>query len=164
MKELNQLIHEYTNQLQDGEIQAAYKGILAFIGKLRIGLIKKYPQNEIGSMYQGHMDVTFFSFKTEQLKNKGLKIAIVYLHEKGAFEVWLSAQNRDIAKKYEFLQARDTAAGLIIFHDEANQDAIIECTLSSTPDFEDPDSLSDLIDRGVKKFVEAVSSRLENEG
>lgn len=115
-------------------------------------------------MYQGHMDVTFFSFKTEQLKNKGLKIAIVYLHEKGAFEVWLSARNRGIAKKYEFLQARDTAAGLIIFHDEANQDAIIECTLSSTPDFEDPDSLSDLIDRGVKKFVEAVSSRLENEG
>ncbi|MGB6407382.1 MAG: hypothetical protein WBF39_07890, partial [Planococcus donghaensis] len=60
MKGLNQLIHEYTNQLKDGELQAAYNGILTFIGKLRIGLIKKYPQNEIGSLYQGHMDVTFF--------------------------------------------------------------------------------------------------------
>ncbi|MBB5181115.1 hypothetical protein HNQ44_002580 [Planomicrobium koreense] len=160
MKGLNQLIHEYTNQLQDGELQAAYKGILAFISKLRIGLIKKYPQNEIGSMYQGHMDMTFFSFKTEQLKDKGLKIAIVYLHEKGAFEVWLSARNRDIAKKYELLQTSDMSADIMVFHDEANLEAIIECTLTSTPDFEDPDSLASVIDQGVNKFVDAVSGHL----
>lgn len=160
MKGLNQLIHEYTTQLQDGEIQAAYKGILAFIGKLRTNLIKKYPQHDIGSIYQGHMDVTFFSFKTELLKNKGLKIAVVYLHEKGAFEVWLSARNRDIAKKYEFLQTSDMPADIIVFHDEANPEAIIECTLTSTPDFEDPVSLAAVIDQGVQKFVTAVSMRL----
>ncbi|HSP21286.1 MAG TPA: hypothetical protein VLQ20_03050 [Planococcus sp. (in: firmicutes)] len=160
MKTLNQLIHEYTSQLQDGEIQTAYRGILAFIGKLRTGLIKKYPQNDIGSMYQGYMDMTFFSFKTEQLKNKGLKIAIVYLHEKGVFEVWLSARNREIAKKYEFLQTVDMPADVLVFHDEANPDAIIECTLTSTPDFEDPDSLAAVIDQGTQKFVTAVSGRL----
>ena len=160
MKGLNQLIHEYTNQLQDGELQAAYKGILAFIGKLRIDLIKKYPQNDIGHMYQGHMDMTFFSFKTEQLKDKGLKIAIVYLHEKGAFEVWLSARNRDVAKKYEFIRASNILDDIIVFHDEANLEAIIECTLTSTPDFEDPDSLAAVIDQGVNKFVDAVTGHL----
>ncbi|MDN3451870.1 hypothetical protein QMA09_16895 [Planococcus sp. APC 3906] len=160
MKGLNQLIREYTDQLQDGELQGAYKGILAFISKLRIGLIKKYPQYEIGSMYQGYMDMTFFSFKTEQLKDKGLKIAIVYLHEKGAFEVWLSARNRDVARKYEFIRASSILDDIIVFHDEANLEAIIECTLTSAPDFEDPDSLSDLIDHGVNKFVAAVTRHL----
>ncbi|MBT2571470.1 hypothetical protein [Planococcus sp. ISL-110] len=103
MKNLNQLVYEYTSQLQHGELQAAYKGILQFIGKLRTELIKKYPHDNISGIYQGYLDMTYFSLTPEPLKNKGLKIAIVYLHEKGAFEVWLSARNREITKEYESL-------------------------------------------------------------
>ncbi len=33
MKTLNELIEAYTNHLQQGEIQIAYKGILEFLGK-----------------------------------------------------------------------------------------------------------------------------------
>lgn len=43
MKRLNKQIAAYTQQLRLGEIQMAYKGILAFIGKLRAAFIKKYP-------------------------------------------------------------------------------------------------------------------------
>lgn len=160
LKTLNQLINEYTSQLQDGEIQVAYKGILEFIGKLRVDFIKKYPHYKIGSIYQGYMDMTYFSLMTEPLKEKGLKIAIVYLHEKGAFEVWLSARNRGTAKKYESLIRSNISEDIIVFHDDANPDAIIECTLTSSPNFEDQDLLTDSIEQGVKKFVTAISLHL----
>lgn len=160
LKNLNQLVHEYTSQLQHGELQAAYKGILQFIGKLRAELIKKHQDYNISGIYQGYLDMTYFSLTTETLKNKGLKIAIVYLHEKGAFEVWLSARNREIAKEYESLINSNISDDMKVFHDDANQDAIIECILTSAPDFEDPDTLTDLIDEGVKEFLAAVSSRL----
>lgn len=160
LKNLTQLIQGYTKLLQDGEIQAAYKGIMEFIGKLRADLIKRYPHDTVSSIYQGYLDMTYFSLTTEPLKNKGLKIAIVYLHEKGAFEVWLSARNREIAEEYESLVSGDISDELMVFHDDANHDAIIEYTLTPAPDFEDPDALKVLINKGVKKFVTAVSSRL----
>lgn len=159
MKNLNQLIVEYTNHLRQGEIQVAYKGILAFIGKLKADYIRKHPSYDIGSVYQGYMDMTYFSLSTDQLKEKGLKIAIVYLHEKGAFEVWLSARNRDIAKKYESVFSRSVLNNKTMFHDNANQDAIIECTLTSTPNFENQDSLIDSIEQGVEKFIMAITSQ-----
>src|SRR5690606_4278417 len=141
MKTLNQLIHDYTGQLQQGKIQLAYKGILEFIGKLRADFTRKYPHHAIGSIYPGYMDMTYFSLTTEPLKNKGLKIAIVYVHEEGDFEVWLSARNRDIAKRYGCLLNGHISDGITVFHDEANQDAIIECILTSAPNFENQDEL-----------------------
>ena len=160
MKTLNLLINEYTYHLQQGEIQTAYKGILEFISKLRSDFIKKYPNCTIGSIYQGYMDMTYFSLITEPLKDKGLKIAIVYLHEKGAFEVWLSARNRDIAKRYESIISSNISDKINFFHDDTNQDAIIECTLTSTPNFEEQELLTDIIKKGVEKFVTNISSRL----
>lgn len=53
MKRLNKQIAAYTQQLRLGEIQMAYKGILAFIGKLRAAFIKKYPHYDVSNIYQG---------------------------------------------------------------------------------------------------------------
>jgi hypothetical protein len=160
MKTLNQLISDYTFCLQKGEVQAAYKGIIEFIGKLRADFTKKYPNYDVGSVYQGYMDMSYFSLNTKQLKDKGLKIAIAYLHEKGTFEVWLSARNREILKKHEIVVNSIISNNTAMFHEENNQDAIIECTLTSTPDFEDQTSLINTIEQGVEQFVAAVNSHL----
>ena len=160
MKSLNELIEEYTHHLQQGEIQIAYKGIIDFLGKLRAEFIKKYPHYDVSSIYQGYMDMSYFSLNTKSLKDKGLKIAIVYLHDKGGFEVWLSARNRDIAKSYASLLNSNISGDVNIFHDPNNPDAIIECILSPKPNFEDQSSLIDIIDEGVEKFVTKISDRL----
>lgn len=160
MKTLNELIEEYTHHLQQGEIQIAYKGILEFLGKLRAEFVKKHPHYDVSSIYQGYMDMSYFSLSTKSLKNKGLKIAIVYLHEKGYFEVWLSARNRDIAKSYVSLLNSNISGDMNVFHDISNSDAIIECILTSTPNFEDQSSLIDTIDQGVEKFVTTISGCL----
>jgi len=157
MKSLNCLIRAYTEALQQEDIQTAYKGILDFMGKLRADYKNKYPEYEIGSVYQGYMDMSYFSVSTKPLKEKGLKLAIVYLHEKGVFEVWLSARNRAISKDYDFITNRVILEGLPVFHDESNRDAIIGCTLTSNPDFEDSASLINMIEQGTEKFSARIS-------
>lgn len=156
MKDLNRLIEEYTRQLQQGKLQLAYKGIFDFIGGLRADLMKRYPNYDISGIYQGYMDMSYFSLTTKPLKERGLKIAIVYLHEKGHFEVWLSARNREISKKYETVFCAKDFDEISLFHDSDNQDSIIEHTLSSAPNFEEQSMLIDTIERGVDKFMDDI--------
>lgn len=160
MKTLNQLICDYTRHLQRGEIQLAYKGVLDFVGKLRADFIRKYPHYDTGGVYQGYMDMSYFSITTKVLRDKGLKIAVVYLHEKGQFEAWLSARNRDIARGYRSVFSEKMPLGIALFHDENNPDAITECLLASAPNFDDQAALIDLIERGTERFIAAVSDLL----
>jgi predicted glutamine amidotransferase len=160
MKTLNELIEGYTHHLKQGEIQVAYNGILEFLGKLRATFIKNHPEYDVSSIYQGYMDMSYFSLSTKSLKAQGLKIAIVYLHEKGDFEVWLSARNRDIAKEYASILNRTISDDTNVFHDSNNPDAVIECVLTATPNFEDQSALIETIDQGVEKFVTTIIERL----
>lgn len=160
MKNLNQLIGGYTSQLQQGDIQLAYKGLLEFIGKLRADFVKKYPHCDISGIYQGYMDMSYFSLSTKPLKDKGLKIAIVYVHGKGQFEAWLSARNREISKQYEPVFHGRSFDRITAFHDKTNPDAIIECTLTAEPDFDHQDILSDIILKGVEEFASAAAACL----
>lgn len=160
MKTLSQLISDYTVCLQQNDLQLAYKGILEFMSKLRADFIKRYPQYDAGSMYPGYLDMSYFSLSTQSLKDKGLKLAVVYLHQSGHFEVWLSAKNRAILKTYAPAVGRILAEAPALFHDAGNQDAVVEATLASAPDFDDPAALIDTIEQGVAMFVAAVTSRL----
>lgn len=161
MKTLNQLITDYTKHLHQGDLRVAYKGILDYLSQLRSDFASKYPDYEIGSnIYQGYMDMSYFSLNTEKLKEKGLKIAIVYLHEKGAFEIWLSARNREILKKYKTIFNGKVLEGISVFHDADNEDAVIECTLTSEPDFDKQISMTEIIEKGTEKFVTAITKLL----
>jgi hypothetical protein len=162
MKTLNQLVKEYTNLLQQGELPKAYKGIIDFINKLRTDFIKRFPDYEIGNLYQGYMDMTYFSLNSKELKEKGLKIAIVYLHEKGAFEVWLCSRNRNNALKYKTFLNDIIEKNSSFFHDDDNQDAILECTLILNPDFDYQKMLVNIIEQGVARFLSLINGILSD--
>lgn len=160
MKTLNQLVAAYTRCLQQGEIQSAYKGILEFIGKLRADIFKKYPEYDVGGIYAGYMDMSYFSVVTVLLRAYNLKVAIVYLHERNTFEAWLSARNRTVSRKFASLGGvRD--ANCSLFHDESNPDAILECTLSLTPNFDEPALLANDILQGMERFLAVVEYHLQ---
>ncbi len=79
------------------------------------------------------------------------------MYDRGDFEVWLSARNRNIAKSYSSLFNNKISSDGYFFHDPDNPDAIIEYVLASTPDFENQSSLIDVIDIGVEKFINEIS-------
>jgi len=89
MDSLNEQIQEYKIQLSRGYIQKAYKGIITFMSDLKTYLEKSYLDYMVSSLYFGYMDMTYFAFTPSDLKKRKLKLAIVFLHELGRFEVWL---------------------------------------------------------------------------
>ncbi|MBG0787905.1 MAG: hypothetical protein H0S79_22685, partial [Anaerolineaceae bacterium] len=61
MKSLNQRIDAYTDLVRQGEVQAAYRGVMDFMGQLRTAFMASDAGIEVGgSLYQGYMDMTYF--------------------------------------------------------------------------------------------------------
>lgn len=163
MKSLNQQVDQYTALLRQGDLQVAYRGILEFMGKLRSDFAGSGTMFEVGgSLYQGYMDMTYFSLSNRLLKERALKIAIVYLHPKKAFEAWLSARNRTVLGQYRALFADEILDELEVFHDETNEDAVLECLLTDSPDFDRQDALSALLGRKTEAFISAIEKLILN--
>ncbi|BES65014.1 hypothetical protein SANA_14530 [Gottschalkiaceae bacterium SANA] len=162
MGSLNQQIQVYKKQLDQGDIRKAYQGIIGYMMKLRNYFARKYPEYRLaGSIYQGYMDMTFFSLTNEYLREKKLKIAIVFLHESLQFEVWLSANNKIIQKKYwNIFQSKDWTY-YSISSMEKGVDSILSYVLTANPDFDDLDSLTEEIESGTFQFIEDVQNFLE---
>ena len=100
MQSLNEAIRAYTIQLQNGEIQKAYKGIMTFMSGLKTYLESQHPDYSVSGLYFGYMDMTYFAFTPLEFKQRSLKVAIVYLHEQNRFEVWLGGANRKVQANY----------------------------------------------------------------
>jgi len=157
---LNDDIAEYMNQLSKGQIQKAYRGIMSFMSGLRTFLEERHPDCTAGSLYSGYMDMTYFAFTPSGLRSYKLKIAIVYLHEKGSFEAWLCGSNRKIQAEYvDFFSRRDTGE-YRPSQVTPGGDSIIEVTLSERPDFDSPEDLKREIEKKVLKFAEDIASLL----
>ena len=83
-----------------------------------------------------------------------------YLHKKRAFEIWLSARNRGILKKYNTIFNGKEMEGISVFHDADNEDAVIEGVLTSDPDFDQQLSLTEMIGEGTEKFISVITKLL----
>lgn len=157
MKSFNEYINEYRKQIEKGDIKEAYKGLIKYLMNLRIHFKGKYPDYFVsGSIYQGYMDMTYFSFFPESLKIKKLKIAIVFVHDKIRFEVWLAGHNKQIQTKYWKLFKESDWNKYRIPSTTNGVDSIIECTLVDRPDFNDLDNLTKQIEKGTLKFIKDV--------
>nr|WP_319214677.1 hypothetical protein [uncultured Trichococcus sp.] len=161
MDSINEYIKEYAAQLSKGRIQKAYKGILTFMSELRSYLERRYPDYTVGSLYFGYMDMTYFAFTPADLKNKKLKIAVVYLHEKGVFEVWLAGNNRKIQAEYIASMSSENIGKYKLSQVIPGVDSIIESILVEKPDFDHPDELKKQIEKKTMAFVKDILSILD---
>ena len=128
---------------------------MEYMMKLRIHLSHKYPDHLVsGSIYQGYMDMTYFSFTPESLKKRKLKVALVFIHEKARFEVWLAASNRQVQKEY--LRMINVACWERYKVSEMNPDSIVEHVLADNPDFDDLDALTIVLENGLLDFLKEV--------
>jgi uncharacterized membrane protein len=162
MKSLNECINEYKKQIEKGEIQQAYKGLMEYMMNLRNQLAAKYPEYTIsGSVYQGYMDMTYFSFTPSSLVKRKLKIALVLMHNKVGFEVWLAGANKQIQLKYHQLFKENKWNKYRMPLNIKNADSIIEFDLTDNPDFNDLESLTRTIELGIEKFTRDIVDFIE---
>ena len=160
MQSLNESVKEYTAQLQHGQIQKAYKGIMTFMSSLKAHLENQHPEYTATALYFGYMDMTYFAFTPLDLKQRSLKIAIVYLHEQNRFEIWLGGANRKVQAEYiELFKAKDLD-GLLLSEVKPGVDSIIELRLIEKPDFDHPEKLMLAIESKVIAFTGKIKELL----
>ena len=160
MESLPDFINEYRKQLEKGAIQKAYKGLIEYIMDLRTQFSKKFPDFAPGSIYHGYMDMTYFPISPKSLKSRKLKIAIVFIHEKIRFEVWLAGYNKQIQTKYWKLFKESYWDKYRIPSTTKGADSIVEYTLVDNPDFRDLDTLTKQIERGALDFIKDIEDFL----
>ena len=104
--------------------------------------------------------MTYFPLFPKSLKRRKLKIAVVFIHESFAFEVWLSANNKRIQTEYWKLITDSNWNKYRIASIGKGVDSIIEYTLVEDPDFNNLDALTKQIETGTLKFTKDVENFL----
>ena len=161
MNSLQENMIEYKKQLEKGIIQKAYQGLMEYMMSLKNHFTNKYPDYSVpGSIYYGYMDMTYFSVLPKSLKDRDLKIAIVFLYDTFRFEIWLSGKNKQILLKYWQYFKKGNWDKYKIVEPVKGVDSIVEHILIDNPDFSDLEDLTKQIDKGTLKFIKDIEGFL----
>jgi len=152
---------EYKRQLEKGAVQQAYRGLMEYILALRTRFKNKYPElSASGNIYYGYMDMTYFAFFSGTLKERGLKVAIVFLHEAFRFEAWLAGSNKQVQREYWKLIKDSGWDKYHLVSTTAGADSILEHVLVENPDFSDLEALTRQVETGTLSFIKDVENLL----
>lgn len=161
MKSLQENMVEFRKQLEKGAIQKAYQGLMQYMMSLKNYFSNQYPDFSVsGSIYYGYMDMTYFSVFPRALKERDLKIAIVFVFDSFRFEVWLSGRNQKVLANYWKIFTDSGWDRCKIAPQGKWTDSILENILVDNPDFSDLEALTRQIDQGTMKFIKDVESFL----
>jgi len=161
MGSFHDYIDEYRILMKNGRIREVYIGLITYVMYLRTYLKNKYPDFFVsGNIYVGYMDMTYFSIVPKTLKNRNLKIAIVFLHEAFRFEIWLAGYNKQVQSKYwDFFKQKNWNKFRLV-ENLKNADSILEHNAIDNPDFRDLDSLTNQIEKETLTFIEEIENFL----
>ena len=164
MRLLSENLIVYREQLQKGAIQEAYKGLMEYILSLKTQFKNRHPEFVVPSnIYFGYMDMTYFSIVPEALKERGLKIAIVFLHREFRFEVWLAGVNKNVQMDYWKRINESGWNKYLLVPTLKGADSILEHVLAENPDFNDLNALTNQIEQETLSFISEVEKFLSKE-
>lgn len=161
MASFSESMQDYQQQLKRGLIQQAYRGLMEYMQGLKTFFRNRYPHAFVsGNLYQGVMDMTYFSFVPAALKSRDLKIAIVFVYDVFRFEAWLSGCNRPVQARYWEIIRESTWDQYPLVPDPLKADAILTHVLVEDPDFADPQALTARIEQGTLAFSHDIETFL----
>ena len=157
MGSLQKNIDIFKKLLQEGTIQKAYRGLMDYIMNLKTYLKKRHPDYFVSSsLYVGYMDMTYFSFTSPSLKDRNLKIAVVFNYDAFRFEVWLGGYNKQVQEEYWKLFKQSDWKKYHLVPGIEGFDSILENTLVEDPDFDRSDELTKQIEEKTMLFINDV--------
>jgi hypothetical protein len=106
-----------------------------------------------GGLYCGYMDMTYFAFAPLTLKERKLKVAIVFAHDTFRFEVWLAGQNKKVQSQYWKSFKESAWDKHRVVASTKGVDSIVEHVLVESPNFGDLDALMRQIEEATLRFV-----------
>ena len=95
------LLDTYRQLVQTTSLADSYGEFVRLFRFLWVQMEKEMPQFQFqGNIVENAMDYSYFQFTSQELKSRGLKIAVVFLHRQFRLEVWLSGVNRSSQKRW----------------------------------------------------------------
>ena len=154
---LNTLVAAYKKQLDIGDIQVAYAGLVKFVMRLKIRFSKTmWDRFAFSGIFQGYMDYTYFYFANDFCRERKLKFGLVLNHDDMRFEVWLLGQTKDVQERYwNLLKHTEWIQGEAI-----PKYSIFEHVLIERPNFDDLDALSETIENGIVMTTDRILDSL----
>jgi hypothetical protein len=160
MHSIQEDMEELRGQLGKGSIQKAYRALLSYMMGLRTHFDNSYASFAVSGLYQGYMDMTYFALVPPSLKQRGLKIAIVFNYDAFRFEAWLAGSNRKVQRQYWELFKDSPWPGYRVVTPAKGVDAILECDLATDFDLNDLDALTASIERTTVAFIDDIEKFL----
>jgi hypothetical protein len=156
-------VRELRKQAGNQAFTRAYRGLLAFMARLRAQLQAAHPRYRTSDVYQGYFDITHFAVIPPGLGRHRLKIAVVFNYDAFQFELWLCGVNRGVQRKYyERLRAGSWPA-CRVREPGPGVDAVLECDVASGSALADPEALTSTIDERLMQLTRDVEAFLSRE-
>ena len=105
--------------------------------------------------------MTYFALFPDPLKERDLKLAIVFNYETFGFEIWLAARNRKVQKRYWELLHNAGYKKHPLIKPAVGIDAIVTAVIASDYSLEDRDNLTAYIIEGVAAFEYEIVAFLD---
>lgn len=142
-KSINDYVAVYKEQLAIDDIQIAYEFLLKYLSSTKASFEKKYGDKySYGNIGRGFLDITYYPFFTNYLRENKLRYGIVLNHEKMQFELWLMGQNVNVQKNYwQLLKSSQWNQ----HQPTMPKYSIVEVVLVENPDFDSLDELTNTI-------------------
>jgi hypothetical protein len=97
----SEYLETYKSLLATTELQLGYQEFIKLFRFLRIELEKELPDFSFsGNIIENNMDFAYFQITDKDLREKGVKIQVVFVHKSFRFEVWASGYSRKIQCSY----------------------------------------------------------------
>ncbi len=159
MKDFNKCVALYREQLEKGEIQKAYEGLVKFLMNLKADMSKTYEDKySFGNISPGYLDYTYFPFFDNFLRERKLRFGIVLNHQKTRFELWLMGQNSDVQQKYwDILKSTKWNEHQL----SMPKYSVLEVILVDNPDFNDLKSLTLALESETIRHSEEITNWLK---
>ncbi len=156
-KNLNYFVSAYKEVLKNGDVQVAYAELVKYVQKLKTAFSKDLGETySVGNVFQGYMDYTYFYLSNDFLKDKKIKLGLVFNHNHVRFEAWLLGQTKDVQEKYwKLLKNTKWINGSAM-----PQYSIFEVILVDNPDFDDLDTLTESIKNKLVSVAEDISTSI----
>ena len=160
-KKLNYFVSAYKELLKNGDVQVAYAELVKYVQKLKTVFAKDLSDTySVGNVFQGYMDYTYFYLSNDFLKDKKLKLGLVFNHNHVRFEAWLFGQTKDVQENYwKLLKNTKWIKG-----SKVPQYSIFEVVLVDSPDFDDLDRLTESIKNKLVSVAEDISTSIHLAG
>ena len=152
-KAFSECIDFYTKAVAQGDLACAYRGILAALTRFKSAWESTHPQDTVGALYQGYLDMSFVAVLPAALSGKRLKISLVYLHPSGTFTLWLIAGNRAIQKNISDALRKVPLGNYTLTKLEPGVDSIIALDLPKPYAFDEPELLTNNLLQAAEAFL-----------